>query len=909
MNIKTQYFKKIEKELKQELETNKRKESEIEEIYDKLYTFFDSYFSDGGALYFNKTEFYKNLYEKVYSNRKDTVLFWKTKKLYYIKTEANYKSIKNLELELYSDRNLYFDFDASDLKHKKNNEKKQLVFYLIDEKRDKEKSNLKFKVAYKNGVKYDKLKEYLNIADTEKLKKYLIENLNNINHPNIKIIKNNLDFNFLNFKSKTKDKAKAEFLITEEKKLFDIISIEPVISDINEIAKYLIKKNIFVSEKQKEHIEKAFRIYKKQSEIDYFINKDAESFLKEQFDLYFYNYIFRENALDTHFNEKRVKQLQDIKKIAYKAINLIADFEDELKAMWNKPKFALNSNYVIVLDKIKNIDLIKKILSNEGIKEQIKEWVDLKIVDENFDKNLILKSNKLNEKYKNLPIDTKYFKNLELEILNLFDDLDNQLNGWLIKSENYQALNTILPKFKNKVQTIYIDPPFNLGTNADFQYNVNYKDSNWITLLENRISLARDLLNEKGSMFVRCDYNGNMYVRLLMNDIFGEENFRNEIIINRKRQSIGTPNKLEIESEFLYFYSKSQKFYRKEIYEKRHLINFKWCAFLKQEERNPPERIFFGKIFYPPKDQHFSLIQSKVDKLINEHFLRLKCKECGSIYYYDEEESKEKFIEKIVKSGKNKFKFLDINPNNNVFGIKNITNCICCNSNNFNIEYLPSDEIKITDNWKDLISYSDKFGFQTENSEILLKRVIESTSNENDIVMDFFLGSGTTTATAMKLNRRFIGIEMAEQFDTVVLPRMKKVLSGDKSGISKQIKWRGGGFFKYYSLEQFEDTLLNSNYKPKNNDFANIEFKFCDKLLDKCLDIDYKNQKATYNFCNLYPNIDVAESISNILGKKIKKIQKNKIILDNGDKGFEIDLTNLDNEKYNFLKKLIWWQE
>lgn len=134
----------------------------------------------------------------------------------------------------------------------------------------------------------------------------------------------------------------------------------------------------------------------------------------------------------------------------------------------------------------------------------------------------------MNPKYQYLPIDTKYFKDLELEILGLFDNLDNSLDGWLIHSENYQALNTILPKFKEKVQTTYIDPPFNLGTNADFLYNVNYKDSNWITLLENRLALARDLLNKKGSIFVRCDYNGNMHIRLLMNEIFGEENFRNE---------------------------------------------------------------------------------------------------------------------------------------------------------------------------------------------------------------------------------------------------------------------------------------------------------------------------------------------------------------------------------------------
>jgi adenine-specific DNA-methyltransferase len=114
-----------------------------------------------------------------------------------------------------------------------------------------------------------------------------------------------------------------------------------------------------------------------------------------------------------------------------------------------------------------------------------------------------------------------------------------------------------LPKFKEKIQTIYIDPPFNKEQDADYLYNVKYKDSTWITLLENRLKLARDLLKETGSIFVRCDYNGNMYVRLLMNEIFGEENFRNEIVVKRiKKQTFEEPKTFTVDYDNLYFYSK-----------------------------------------------------------------------------------------------------------------------------------------------------------------------------------------------------------------------------------------------------------------------------------------------------------------------------------------------------------------
>jgi len=132
---------------------------------------------------------------------------------------------------------------------------------------------------------------------------------------------------------------------------------------------------------------------------------------------------------------------------------------------------------------------------------------------------------------------------------------------------------------------------------------------------------------------------------------------------------------------------------------------------------------------------------------------------------------------------------------------------------------LESENMAIDSNWTDIHSYSNVTSnlleyFPTENSEILLKRVIESTSNEGDLVMDYFLGSGTTTAVAHKLGRKWIGVEMGEHFYTVVLPRMKKVLAYDKSGISKEVQeYQGGGFFKYYELEQYEESLNNCKYE------------------------------------------------------------------------------------------------
>lgn len=351
MKIKSRYYNAIKDQLEKDVD-NALKEHPFfrEELFDKLYSFFSRYFTQNGSIFFNDTAFHNNVYEKVYTNEKDVVLFWKTQMLYYVKTDTLYQSMP-IEFD-----GLKFYFDASNLENKSANEKKSLVFYL------KEISDvIHFEVARSGHG------------------------------------------------SKTK---------------------------IDEIQKDLKKKNISINEEQ---LERAFKLFERQSEVDYFINKNAASFLKEQFKLWSYQY-FWENA--PQWDATRVNQLQILKSIAFKIIDFIAQFEDELVKIWNKPKFVKNAYYVITLDRLSNV-LQQKIRKAKGYKEQVKEWKALGIEKDNPKD----------------PVDTKYFEELQLEILAQFDNLDEALDGWLIKSENYQALNTILPKFRERVHCVYIDPP------------------------------------------------------------------------------------------------------------------------------------------------------------------------------------------------------------------------------------------------------------------------------------------------------------------------------------------------------------------------------------------------------------------------------------------------------------------
>jgi adenine specific DNA methylase Mod len=806
MKIKSKYYNKIEELLKKDIEEAlKRYPSFRDELFDKLYSFFSRYFTESGSIYFKSTPFHNNVYEKIYTDDRDVVLFWKTRMLYYIKTDRIFRSMP-VEFD-----DLKFYFDASSIENKKNNEKRSLIYKLKEIKEDK---TIVFEVNYKEGNGTTKTDEIL-----------------------------------------------------------------------KEIKKKI--KNI-----KEEDLERAFRIFEKQSEIDFFINKNAKAFLQEQFKLWSYQYFWEGGK---EWTPDRVNQLQILKDIAFKIIDFVSQFEDELVKIWNKPKFVKNSNYVITLDRLekfgeKGIEVIRKLLTHENIEKQIEEWKELGIIDDDFSVENVVKSDltgeRLADRYKFLPIDTKYFKDLELEILSLFDDVDNALDGWLIKSENYQALNTLLPKFKEKVQTIYIDPPFNLESSDQFLYRTNYKDSTWATLLENRLRLAKDWLNEKGSIFVRCDYNGNWIVRCVMDEIFGKENFRNEIIIRKgKRTESKERNKFENDTETILFYaSNKEKILIKIPLKEKPKEELEWTTMFFPEERGDPYRIFYGIKIKAPKNTHWQFSQERINDEIEKGNIRIICNNCGYIHE----------------------------------GGSNISKCPKCSSLDFSAQYMRR-EIPVNNDWTDILGYtyivSKSTGFPTENSEILLKRVIESTSNEGDLVMDFFLGSGTTTAVAHKLKRKWIGIEMGDHFWTVILPRMKRVLAYDKSGISKEkdVKEKyneknAGGFFKYYELEQYEETLANTVYE--NHDmfivgdktpYQQYVFMKDEKML-RALEIDYENRKVKVDLNKLYPNIDIAETISNLTGKWIKKIEEDQVEFEDGSK---VNIKDLD---YKLIKPLIWWE-
>lgn len=779
LKIKSAYCKQILEKLREEISKNPIITGDFkEEFFDRLYSFFEKYFSESGSVYFVKTANWQKVYEKVYTDNKDVVLFWKTNMLYYVKSDILFDNI-TIEVEDENNKKYSFYFDCGNLQNKQNNEKKELIFIYTKT----EKNIYNFSVSY----------------------------------------------------SKSGAKTNIETLSKQTKLSTEII-------------------------------QKAFNIFKKQNTVDFFINKNAKKFLTEQLDLYLHQILLTE---DNIFEQKRLNQLKTVKEFALKIINFISQFEDELVRIWNKPKFVLDSNYVITLDKL-SAEIINKISKHKNLKEQIKEWQMLGMVDEKF------VFSKRTEEHKHLPVDTKYFKDLEIDILSLFDNLDEALDGRLINSENYQALNTLEERYKEQIQCIYIDPPFNTGT--DFDYIDNYQDSSWLTIMYDRLKKSYAFLNDKGGIYVHLDRYANYFAHMLLNNIYGKNNYKAEIYWD----TCGNTG------------FKSSTFW----YQNTNCI-------LQYAKNNSKYK--FNKLY----------------TLLNVSDPNLS-----------KEERKQKGIG-----------WLDIQKDNNGKNyIEQYENSVLTKKYfDFESKVDPIGMI-----WTDILSFlytqvgnNESYFFNSgQKPEHLIARIIKSQTDVNDIVMDFYAGIGTTVAVSHKLHRKYIGIEMGEHFNTFynsnkkvgIIGRMKHVLKGDSTffvlnpnsdeksrrnpQLTRNLNWQGGGFFKYYKLEQYENTLDKVNYNEKTpqiifdfkRPFENYIFQTDAKLSDV---LKVKDNTANVNFDNLYKNIDFAETISLIKGKAIKKITKTGVLLENEKEEIKTDYKNMTNEeKINFiklLKPLLWW--
>ena len=318
----------------------------------------------------------------------------------------------------------------------------------------------------------------------------------------------------------------------------------------------------------------------------------------------------------------------------------------------------------------------------------------------------------------------------------------------LIKGNNLLALHSLKSRFLNQVKLIYIDPPYNTG-NDSFNYNDSFNHSTWLTFMKNRLEVARDLLRDDGVIFVNIDYNEVHYLKVLMDEIFGRDNFVTQIIWRMGFLSgyKTAANKYIRNYDCILFYSKTKNYFFKKTY----IQNKDFAPLLNKNEIDAVFKEF------------------KLDKNIKEDF----------------------------------YNFINHKNRGDKYPLEDTWNC----SKWDKLNSVAIDNS--TGRLEETIMINDE-NFKGQKPEALLKRIIESTTNENDLVLDFFAGSGTTLAVAHKMKRRWIGIEQMDYIESITKERLKKVIQGEQGGISKALEWQGGGDFIYMEL-----LPLNKHFKDK----------------------------------------------------------------------------------------------
>ena len=379
---------------------------------------------------------------------------------------------------------------------------------------------------------------------------------------------------------------------------------------------------------------------------------------------------------------------------------------------------------------------------------------------------------------------------------------NDQFENMLIHGDNLLALKALEQDFTGKVKCIYIDPPYNTGS-AFEHYDDGLEHSIWLGLMRERLVLLRNLLAEDGIIWVQLDDNESHYCKILMDEIFGRDNFVANIIWRKKSGGGQDAEFFAIEHENILVFKKKDWSIINETTEHvikdfNRTINGKPAKLMKLEKwgtsahRQDRPSLYYsikdpnGNDFYPKApDGQDGRWRKKPESLDNNHIYWEKRKDVWTPYeviYFDEGG------EKILKT---RSIWLDFGNNTEA-----------------------TNEIK---------SLFGKKNFDTPKPENLIKKILEISTFSGDLVLDSFLGSGTTAAVAHKMGRRWIGIELGDHCYTHCIPRLQKVIDGtDQGGITKSANWQGGGGFRFFELgesliqkDQWGQEIINKNFNAE----------------------------------------------------------------------------------------------
>lgn len=526
------------------------------------------------------------------------------------------------------------------------------------------------------------------------------------------------------------------------------------------------------------------------------LNKNKLSELARKYDTKLLNLLIKEESVKNHFFTTLEDGVLVFKKDVFLQFLNNKEFLPDSYTAY-KTKIGLgtdNGDYIS-----ENNDVVLNFPYKDCILEGGQTKEDAKRQEVFFNKTLA--PNEINRLLDNKVLTNfkRYDKDGEHEV-----DSIEETDNLIIKGNNLIALHSLKKRYAGKVKLIYIDVPYYFKKNIgdSFKYNSNFKMSTWLVFLKNRLEIAKELLHEQGSIWIHTGEDGMHYLKVLCDNIFGKDKFIGTLPRKIRDGKSDVPFNFSQDFDWILVYTKAnenQSIVGRKVERKYYITpdypNRPWRTADLTNQRTVKERPNSNFTMINPKTGKKYPVNPKRSWAVSKSTFK-DWYQKGGIGFPDDYE-----FMKGDKPFRRIFKDEDIKKDNLAYvSSDTLIKELFINLLNKTKNKVGNDEIS------DLFS-RDEFSYA--KPEKLIETILNVTTSEGDIILDFFMGSGTTQAVAHKMNRQYIGIEQMDYIETVSVERLKKVIEGEQGGISKDVDWQGGGSFVYCELKNDAQDFLN----------------------------------------------------------------------------------------------------
>lgn len=829
------------KEQKQKLRSVQARETVKNRIFNNLYRFFSRYYEDGDFMAKRRYSGNNSKYSIPY-NGQETMFYWSTEDQYYVKTGEEFKKY-NFRKNGYK-----VDFELEEANLPKDNIKEDNRYFVVgdgDISYDDSSNNLVIPLQYR--------------PLTEEEKQNYIEEYNSAT--------NNSYSSF-----------------QKSNKIIPRVIYEKTLANVNDELQSVLEEEKDGQPLLLHHLKE----YTSGNERDYFIHKDLDGFLSQELEVFIKNEVLNVSSLtskDELDNSRQRVKAEAIRNIGNSVIRFLAQIEDFQRRLFEKKKFVYQTDYMVTLDYVPE-HLYEDILAK---KTQLEDWMETYQLDAKYedieDESDI--DREFLEQNEGLMIDTAHFEQEFLwELLSSIDNLEQKIDGLAMNGENFQAMNLMENKYRNQVDCVYVDPPYNTGEDH-FIFKDDFKDSSWLSMMSDRLNKSFELMKPSGTFLCHIDEHEFSQLHRLLNENFGSANNLGEIVWDKKNPK-GDSRAVATQHEYILSWTND-----KEKFDEKN-------SFVKPKKNAERMMDKASELFQKVEDDEISLKEanSKFQDWIKEQNELSGGEEAykyidqnGDIYrptsmaWPNKDEAPDDYKMDLIhpetgekcKRPKRDWRFPSSTLEDMLDGDEyKIGKHIIKGEVIFKQDHtsIPNKKTFLKDNVVEnipsIISYGgsadnlfDSLNLEFDNNpkplEVSSKLLIpplkltdpEHNSN-NPLLMDFFAGSGTAGHTAIELQREFgmdndyILIELGDHFDTVLRPRIQKeVFSTEwKDGVPQNSD-SISHIVKYQRIESYEDSLNNIRLREvSDSSQTTLDEKIPDYFEGYLLDMESRGSKS-----------------------------------------------------------------